>query len=210
VAAPGVRLARSTAVGASTVPVRVIWGPSGYTYQLQELLDRTAFRGVRRPSGRSIGITRLIANGHQYRYRVRAYSGGRWTSWATGPVVTLSRIAESSPRITYKGTWRVVRASRYIGGAVRYTRARLASATFTFTGRGVAWVGPKGATRGSARVYIDGVYVRTVSFYARTFSWRQVAFAANWASVGTHTMTIKVVGTAGHPMVAIDAFYVLR
>jgi hypothetical protein len=124
--------------------------------------------------------------------------------------VALSRIGEASPRITYKGTWRSARASAYIGGAVRYARSSGASATFTFTGRGVAWVGPKGPTRGSARVFVDGVFIRTVSFYARSFSLRQVAFAANWANVGTHTMTIKVVGTAGHPMVAIDAFYVLR
>lgn len=210
VAAPGARLASSTRATTSTVPLRVVWGPKGYTYQVQELRDRTAYRGVSRPSPRTVGVTRLIANGHQYRYRVRAFSGGRWTSWATGPVVALSRIGEASPRISYKGTWRSARASAYIGGAVRYARSRGASATFTFTGRGVAWVGPKGPTRGSARVFVDGVFIRTVSFYARSFSMRQVAFAANWASVGTHTMTIKVVGTAGHPMVAIDAFYVLR
>ena len=209
-APPRVRFVNSTRVSTSTVPLRVNWGPSGYRYELQEKLDGFAYRGVRLPSATTIATTRLISNGHQYRYRVRALSGGRWTSWAPGPVMALRRVGESSPRISYRGTWRIARGSGYIGGAVRYARARGASATFTFTGRGVAWVGPKGPTRGSARIYIDGVYVRTVGFYARTFSWRQVAFVANWASVGSHSMMIKVVGTAGHPTVAIDAFYVLH
>lgn len=209
-APPRVRLVNATWVGRATVPLRVMWGPSGLTYELQEQIDRAAYGGVRLPSGGTVRITRIIRNGHEYRYRVRALSGGGWTKWATGPALALARTGESSTRVRYRGTWRFARSSAYIGGAVRYATARGASATFTFTGRGVAWVGPKGPTRGSARVFIDGVYVRTVGLYARTVSWRQVVFVANWADVGSHTMTIRVVGTAGHPKVAVDAFYVLR
>ena len=43
------------------------------------------------------------------------------------------------------------------GGATRYATDRAASATFTFTGRQVAWVTNAGLDRGVARVFVDGV-----------------------------------------------------
>ena len=38
--------------------------------------------------------------------------------------------------------------------------------SFTFSGRSVAIVAPKGATRGSAKVYVDGVLKTTVDLHA--------------------------------------------
>lgn len=116
----------------------------------------------------------------------------------------LRRYSEKSVRISWSGTWRSASHSGYAGDAVRYSTAAGAKATFTFTGRKVVWYGPVGPTRGQARVRIDGVLVRTVDLHRSSFTARKIAFSRSWATAGTHTIVIEVVGTAGHPYVAID------
>ena len=74
------------------------------------------------------------------------------------------------------------------------------------TGLSVAWIAYKGPTRGSAQVYVDGVLKATVSLYATTYSARPQVYAFNWATSGSHSIKVVVVGTAGHPRVDIDAF----
>jgi len=95
------------------------------------------------------------------------------------------------------------------GGTLRRVTARAASASLTFTGRSVAWVAPTGLTRGSAKVYIDGSYVATISLY-RPAAARQVVFAKRFASARSHTIRIRVSGTWGHPRVDLDAFAYLN
>ncbi|MGH2475972.1 MAG: hypothetical protein ACRDIL_11985, partial [Candidatus Limnocylindrales bacterium] len=157
-----------------------------------------------------VSITRSARYGYEYRYRVRARDGDEWTDWVSSPEVDVVRYNDTAKQIRYTGRWRSAGSSRYIGGKVRYATARGAKASLTFSGRSVALVGPRGPTRGSAKVYVDGKYVKTVNFYARSFRARQVVFAYNWAKSGTHRIGIVVLGTARHPMVAIDAIYTLR
>ena len=85
-----------------------------------------------------------------------------------------------------------------------------ASATFAFTGRKVTWNGPTGPTRGKAKVYVDGTYVKTVNTYRRSFDARTTLFRTGWKTAGEHTLTIVVLGTKGHAMVAIDDFVVTK
>ena len=110
----------------------------------------------------------------------------------------------------YRGTWRRVVSAGASGGVVRTTATKGASATFRFTGRAVAWVAPVGSARGSARIYVDGVYRTTVSLYRAGADVRRVVYRAAWSARGTHTLEIRVVGTPGHPRVDVDAFAVLR
>ena len=49
-----------------------------------------------------------------------------------------------------------------------------------------------------------------MSLYSSVFHARRVIFQRAWGSVGTHTIKVVPVGTAGHPRVDIDAFVVLR
>ena len=115
---------------------------------------------------------------------------------------------ERSKAISYHGTWRLARHGGYGGDVVRYATSKGASATLTFTGRRVAWNGPTGPTRGKAKVYVDGVYVRTVDLRRSSFDARATLFRTSWSKSATHTLKILVVGTAGRPMVAIDDFTV--
>jgi len=116
---------------------------------------------------------------------------------------------ERSKAIDYSGTWRRARHDGYGGDAVAYATSRGASATFSFTGRAVAWNGPRGKTRGQAKVYIDGRYIKTVNLYRTAFDARARLFRFAWSKPGKHTIKIVVAGTAGHPMVAVDDFTVL-
>ena len=177
-------------------------------YQVQERINSADYQPV--TTGEVVTIRRSARYGNEYRYRVRAQDGKSWTDWVASPSVDVLRYNETSPQIAYRGTWRSAGSSSYIGGKARYATARGAKATLAFTGRSVALIGPKGPTRGSARIYIDGRYVKTISQYSSSYRARQVVFAFNWARTGSHRIQVVVAGTARHPMVAIDAIYTLR
>jgi hypothetical protein len=54
-------------------------------------------------------------------------------------------------------------------------------------------------------VYVNGVLAKTVSLYAATSTARTVVYSRTWSSTATRTIIIKVVGTARHPRVDLDA-----
>src|SRR6266571_8504162 len=54
------------------------------------------------------------------------------------------------------------------GGQAAYSGAAGATATFTFSGTGVSWIGMKCEQCGIARVHLDGAVVATVDTYAPT------------------------------------------
>jgi len=83
-------------------------------------------------------------------------------------------------------------------------------ATFSFAGRSVAFLSYKSSTRGSVKIYVDGVYKKTVSLYSTTVRTRQLVFSYSWAAYGSHKLRLVVVGTAGHPRVDVDGFAVLK
>ena len=66
------------------------------------------------------------------------------------------------------------------------------------------------ASRGSFKVYVDGVLKAWVSTYSTTTKFRQVVYQYSWPTAGTHNIKIVVGGTLGHPRVDVDAFVVLR
>ncbi len=135
--------------------------------------------------------------------RYKANAGGNAAK--AKPARTLN---ERSKAISYRGTWRLARHRGYGGDVVRYATSKGASATLTFTGRRVAWNGPTGPTRGKAKVYVDGAYVRTVDMRRGSFDARATLFRIGWSKSATHTLKIVVVGTRGRSMVAIDDFTV--
>ena len=157
------------------------------------------------PSTRS--VTQSLPTGSTDRYVVRAADGaGNSSGWAYGPFIRPLVTQQTSTAVTYRGTWTTVWSRSYSGGSMRYATAAGASASYTFTGSSVAWVGALGPTRGSAKVYVDGVYRTTVSLYAATGASRRIVYAVSWGSQGTHKIRIVVVGTPRHPRVDVDAF----
>jgi hypothetical protein len=156
--------------------------------------------GSKRTSGWSAYATRYVNR------VMRLYKSGA----PSGPTIRARHIGERNAAIDYTGRWRTARHGAYAGDAVRYATASGASATVTFTGRRIIWIGPVGPTRGKARVYVDGRYRKTVDLRSGVFDARDTLFKASWRTAGTHTLTIRVIGTRGRPMVAIDEFLVSK
>jgi hypothetical protein len=143
---------------------------------------------------------------------MKAYGGSAVGSTATGgPNSWIDksdpRVGEGSRAIVYGSSWAVARLASYSGHTVKYATRTGASATMHFTGNGIAWVGPVGPTRGSARIYVDGKYIGIVSLKRATFRARVVVFARRLAA-GPHTFRI-VVASSRRP-VAIDELIIGR
>jgi hypothetical protein len=124
------------------------------------------------------------------------------------PARPLTVFDETNRAIDFSGGWSEAEFARYNGGQVRYAISSGATAWFTFTGRTITWIGPKGPTRGQANVYVDEVLVATVDVYSSHYSARAKIFEQTFDRVGTHTITIEVVGTPGRETIAVDEFVV--
>lgn len=122
--------------------------------------------------------------------------------------MTIRRIQESNAGIAYAGRWASARHSGYAGGRVLYSDRDGATATYTFFGKSVAWVGPVGSTRGKARVIVDGVVMGVVDLRRSTFKPQVTLYTKTWTKAGQHRITIRVIGS-GRP-VAIDQFVLKR
>ncbi|HXG40271.1 MAG TPA: hypothetical protein VNJ28_04960 [Candidatus Limnocylindrales bacterium] len=169
--------------------------------------DRVAYwwlTGRVRPERHWTGFAR------RYVGRVMRLFGATTDEPSTGDVTRPARrtVQETAPAIDYGGRWGSARNARYLGGAVRWSEQRGATVAYTFTGRSVVWLGPKGPTRGEALVIVDGVEVGVVDLRAPRFRARERLFVASWPEPGEHTIAIEVLGTRGRPTVAVDAFLV--
>lgn len=214
--APSQQLIPSSTLGTSTAPVRLRWSATDATgavakYWLQESINGGAYKGVALPTATTTSIGRALDVGSSYRYRVRAFDNdGNPSAWAYGPGFKVARYQESHGAFVYNGTWTSTTLSGASGGSVRYAKRKDASATFSFTGRGVAWVAPKSPSSGEAAVYIDGTYIGKVNLYSSRAVPRKIVLARSWSTTGTRKITVRPLGTAGHPRIDIDAFVVLR
>ena len=135
------------------------------------------------------------------------YAGDQlMTAWNAG--YTTHVYQDTSPRVRANGQWFRLRADSYLGGSALSARRGGSRISLTFTGTGVAVLGPKSPTRGKAKIYVDGHYVRTVNAYASRYRQRQPLYTATWSTSRTRTVTVEVVGTGSHPIFTVDAFVV--
>ena len=107
----------------------------------------------------------------------------------------------------FSGSWLTTSDPRNYLGTV--ASSSTAGDTFTYDafGGAVAWVAITGPNHGSAKIYIDGVLVKTVSTYSRTIHRRRVVWTKRWGFLpfAKHTVTIVNVATPGHPRITVDA-----
>ena len=160
-------------------------------------------------AGRSADRSLRLSLGHGFRVRARD-GAGNWGAWSATTTVTPVRYEETTSRATWHGTWHRFETSSSSGGSSRYATGAGASVTFRFTGRAFAIVSPKGPSRGSARLYVDGAYVSTVDLHRSSWTPRIVVAARSWSSSGTHSVKLVSNGTRGHSRIDVDSFLVLR
>ncbi|MFI6316356.1 family 16 glycosylhydrolase [Nonomuraea sp. NPDC050556] len=148
-------------------------------------------------------VTGLPAGSHTI--KVVKKSGTYLVIDAFRPTTTAVTANDTSAAITYAGTWRTSTARGYgdYGDDVHYSSVNGDSASFTFTGTGVDYIGEKYTDIGEADVYLDGVFKQTVNGSAASRQVQQALYSVTGLPAGSHT--IKVVKKSGTYLV-IDAF----
>ncbi|HEX5823385.1 MAG TPA: S8 family serine peptidase [Candidatus Limnocylindrales bacterium] len=198
----------------TTVPVQVSWAagtdPTSAIggYEVQRSINGGGWTALGSTAASVRGVATTQTLGSRYQYRVRARDVvGNWSAWAAGPILTGSLVQERSSVVVYHGTWRKTLYSLASGGSTTYATATGARARMTFSGRAIAIVAPVGPTRGTAAVYVDGVYKRTVSFRATSGRSRMVMYSTTFAAVGSHSIELRLTTSK---RVDLDAFVILR
>jgi hypothetical protein len=206
-----------TALGASTVPVRVSWTASTGTlthYQLQRATGTGVFADTTPQPSTATTITQQVAAG-SYRYQVRACNGTNCSAWTTATSITLGAVQESSANLQYGGTWSGnVAVSGAFGGNVRNSSTAQANVRYNFTASTIQFISTKGPNRGNVQIIIGG-QTTTVNLYAPTEQPRQVVFSRTGLPTNSQTtIEVRVPGTRTAPSTAnrvdVDAFVTLR
>jgi subtilisin family serine protease len=232
--APAPRLIRGTRASPTAVPIRLAWPPAIdqspiVGYELGEVVPAPVDPAAAPPadppaSPPAPAVAVLAATGGAVRsataeipfasprsYAVRATDApgntGEWTVAQPAEVVV---VQESAPEVRRSAGW-AGRSSPYaLGGRDASTTKAGAWLRHTFTGRGIALVGPTSPLRGRAEIWLDGVRVATIDARSAASSSRVLLYAAVVDPASRHTIEVRVLGTPGRPRVDVDAFLVLR
>ena len=205
-----------TVAGSTATSVRVSWtaadpkGSGAASYDIARSTGGGAWQTV--ASARKLRyLDAVLRPGTSYRFRVRARdNAGNLGSWMAGPTITTALVQQTSAAVRFSSGWDLVRATAYSGGSARKRGAAGASATYSFTGRGVGFVTTLAPNRGRVKVYVDGRYDRTLDLRSATYRYRTVAWGRSWTASGKHTVRLVVSGTSGRPRIDVDAFVVVR
>jgi len=211
---PSTSVRTGGAITSSSAPTSTSWAPASDAtsaigaYELQRSVDGGAWTSIAATSAGVRTSAGAQTFNRSYRYRVRARDAvGNWGTYALGTTFTSALLEERSSAVSYSGTWHKYTYSGASGGTTTYTTSSSARVRTTFSGRGIAVVGPMGPTRGSAAIYVDGAYYGTVTFRASSGMSRIVRFSKLFPAVGTHTIEVRPTGNA---RVDVDAFVILR
>jgi hypothetical protein len=225
---PVASLPSGATLGAASVPVKVSWsasdptpgsGVARYTLQQRRFSYATdtwsTWTGATLPSASTTSVTPLLVPGYAYQFRAGAWDrAGNWSGWANGRSFELAARQETSSAFTYPGTWASQSVSGAYGGSVKYSTVPGATSRFSFVGRSVALVSDRGPARGKVALYLDGVYLATLDLYASTWRMRQIVYARNLSTSGSHVLLLKVLGARNSAStsarVDLDAGVVIR
>ena len=122
------------------------------------------------------------------------------------------RVEESNAAVTFSGAWTRSDSSwGWSGGSALQSTVAGATASITFTGTSIRWIGSRGRGMGIATVSVDAGPPREVNLFARpTDEIHTPIVTINDLSAGQHTLTITVAGRHDSQgegnVVVVDAF----
>jgi len=136
---------------------------------------------------------------------------GSCLSIALAQTDSIARLEEDDASIIYTGDWYSNGTLAHSGGSAALTNARGATATLSFTGTGITWIGVLDPWSGFANAFVDStMYV--VDTYGSNTLYQTKLFSVQGLTDGPHTLSIEVTHTRdGNGMgswVFIDAFEV--
>jgi hypothetical protein len=132
------------------------------------------------------------------------------------PTPGTMRVDDTDARIAYVGSWFANSSpqANHSGGTARLSMDTGDTATFSFQGTGIRWIGVRDAWAGIARVFVDGNLLATVDTYAPMDETHTLLFAADGLGAGTHAIRLEVTGTrnasSGGAWIWLDAFDVVN
>ncbi|HXG25919.1 MAG TPA: S8 family serine peptidase, partial [Candidatus Binatia bacterium] len=214
---PTTSLRAGASASGSSIPIHIAWsgadaGGAGIArYELQRSNDGGSTWTVVHASITGTSWNTSTSTSGTRKFRVRAVdAAGNVGPWKYGPLLTPRLVQQTSSAIRYGGTWTGRSDKRFSGGSVRFHTVAGRSATYTFSGRAIAFITTLAPARGKVRIYLDGALQSTLDLTAATTTYQRLAWQKSFGSKGTHTLRIEVVGTAGRPRVDLDAFAVLQ
>jgi len=122
------------------------------------------------------------------------------------------RVEEADSAVTLAGAWtRSDSGLGWSGGSAMQATAAGATASITFTGTSIRWLGARGRGMGFALVSVDGGPTRQVDLFARPADEVHTPVVTMYdLADGKHTLTITVTGTHNSQgtgnVVVVDAF----
>jgi len=122
------------------------------------------------------------------------------------------RVEESDPAVTLGGAWTASDSSKgWSGDSAMQATAAGATASVTFVGTSIRWIGSRGRNMGIATVSVDGGPPRQVDTFARPSDEIHTPIVTIYdLSAGQHTLTITATGTHNSQgtgnVVVVDAF----
>lgn len=143
-------------------------------------------------------------------------SGGGVTHTATttlnvnsaGGTPNWTRIEQTNAAVQYAGQWYSNTSAGESGGNAYL--ALSGSATLSFSGTAVRWIGFSDAWSGIANVYIDGVLKTSVDTYSAGTKYQAVQYTITGLAPGNHTIRIEATGqrdsSANSAWVWVDGF----
>jgi hypothetical protein len=114
----------------------------------------------------------------------------------------------SDPAISFFGSWNHNVARVWTEGASATSNQTSATATFSFTGTGVSWIGcSKASAGGRAKIYLDDALVEEVSLGRKVGieGYQRTIYRVDGLTSGQHKLRIEVTSTDRN-YVVVDAF----
>jgi hypothetical protein len=121
----------------------------------------------------------------------------RFEVLGANPGSQYTRVDERAPGATFTGGWVHATNRTYYKSGYAYSRWADSRYSRTFTGRGIAWIGPMTGEYGRVDITIDGpsgrVYSGTISQYG-TVGWRKIVWESPQLPLATYTLKLRVRG----------------
>jgi hypothetical protein len=118
-------------------------------------------------------------------------SGKASTSYTYQVVLDIVRYDQSDERIDHTGAWDTFDKAAAYKGAYDRADTKGDSATVYFKGTSLAWIAMKGTSTGTADVYLDGVFQKTVNLASSSASYQVTVWSTGNISNGQHHVTIS-------------------
>lgn len=146
--------------------------------------------------------------GHTYVLQTYAQDCfGNVSSPVVGLPFAVQLVDQTSPSVTYTGSWATVAEDTTFGGSVAVASGggADATATFSFTGRALAITCTRGPVYGSATVSLDGTPVATANTAYSSTSTRHVLYRVDFPTSGPHTVVVDTIDS-----IALDGLFVIQ